>query len=296
MKDIYKKITIFCSVSQSEIEKANNLLINSLLKQKRLGEIYLYFINYTGKDMVFKGAQEQGNIKIKEISSGKSLGFGEAHNFAFSQINPENYFLIVNPDVYLDENCIARMIDEMEQKSKVGIVEARQLPYEHPKEFDDATGETPWASGFCMLANSELFGKIGGFDDNFWMYCEDVDLSWRTWLAGYKVIYCKEATAYHFTGAHFEYLNNRFYIEQFWGARNFIYIAYKFWGNTGERKAKSLLAATNYPNDFKKEVLASFENLKNGITSDFSLSHKKKIKKLEKYIKIVDFNQYHEIR
>lgn len=296
MKDISKKITIFCSVSNREIDKVNNLLINSLLAQKGLDEIYLYLVNYTGQGEIFKGAREQGNIKIKEICNGKSLGFGEAHNFAFNQIEPDNYFLIINPDVYLDENCISRMVAKMDQKNKIGIVEARQLPYEHPKEFDNATGETPWASGFCILVNSELFRKVGGFDDNFWMYCEDVDLSWRTWLAGYKVVYCKEAVAYHFTGAHFEYLDNRFYIEQFWGARNFIYIAYKFWGKSGEKKAKNLFFATNYPDDFKKEVFKSFEKLKNEINLNFSFLHKQRIKKMNKYIKIVEFNQYHEIR
>lgn len=289
-------ITIFCSISKNEVKKVESWLIPSLQKQKNITSIELYLINYTGKGKLYTGKAELGIVKITEIKSEKSLGFGEAHNFAFNEITPKDYFLIINPDVYLHEDCIHEMIREITSEEKIGIVEARQLPFEHPKEYDRETGDTPWASGFGIIVKSDLFKRIRGFDENFWMYCEDVDLSWRTWLAGYRVVYCPSAIAYHFTGAFFEYVSGRFYIEQFWSARNFLYLAHKYWGGTGERKAKRLLKGANYPAYFKKEILDSFEGLKDITDTRFRSQFKGELKKLKKKIKITGFNQYHETR
>jgi hypothetical protein len=81
---------------------------------------------------------------------------------------------------------------------EVGIVEARQVPLEHPKEFDRATGETSWASGSCMLIRRAVIERTGGFDENsFFMYCDDVDFSWRARLAGYRVVYQPSACVFH---------------------------------------------------------------------------------------------------
>ena len=81
---------------------------------------------------------------------------------------------------------------------RVGIVEARQIPLEHPKKFDPVDGSTSWASGACMMIRAELLQQIGGFDgDSFFMYCDDVDFSWRARLAGYQVIHQPSARVFH---------------------------------------------------------------------------------------------------
>ena len=52
-------------------------------------------------------------------------------------------------------------------------------------------------SGACFLARREAFLAIGGFVEDFFLYYEDVDLCWRTWIAGDRVLYCPAAVALH---------------------------------------------------------------------------------------------------
>jgi hypothetical protein len=57
------------------------------------------------------------------------------------------------------------------------VVEARQLPFEHPKHYDPQTGLTGWASGACSLARTTALVEVGGFDaDAFFLHGDDVDL------------------------------------------------------------------------------------------------------------------------
>src|SRR5690606_12759794 len=80
----------------------------------------------------------------------------------------------------------------------VGLVEAKQIPIEHPKDFDPETGETSWASTACAMGPLEVFREIDGFDaDSFFLYGDDVDFSWRVRLAGYKVIHQSSAFVFH---------------------------------------------------------------------------------------------------
>ena len=289
-------LTVFCSISEKEIKQATAWLIPSLEKQKNIDEINLYLINYSGTNSLGFTKKNHGIVSIEEISNKKKMGFGEAHNFAFKKLLPKNYFLIINPDVYLNENCISKMIETIQSDQTIGIVEARQMPFEHPKEYDKKTKETPWASGFGMLINSVFFEKVNGFDEKFWMYCEDVDLSWRAWINDYRVVYNPLAAAYHFTGTYSKYRNDRYYLEHFWSARNFLYLAYKFFGNNGADRGIKIFENTPYPKNFKNAVMQSFQELKTATTDDFFNKNRNKILSLNTKIKITGFNLYHETR
>lgn len=105
--------------------------------------------------------------------------------------------LIINPDCYASPNLVFELCRALDDP-QAGIVEARQVPLEHPKEFDRRTGETSWASGACMLIRREVIEQIGGFDEeSFFMYCDDVDFSWRARLGGYRVLYRPTACVFH---------------------------------------------------------------------------------------------------
>ncbi len=287
------KITVFCSVSADEIENVRTWLIPSLNRQKNINEINLYFINYTGNGIIWDGDTRIGKVVIKEISDEKQMGFGESHNFAFEKIKPTDQFIIINPDVSLHEGCFDALGECYDKSENVGVVEACQVPFEHPKGYDKKTNETVWASGFLLFVNSDFFKKVGGFDPSFWMYCEDVDLSWRSWLTGYKVLYCPDAGAYHFTGGHFDYRDDRFYLEQYWSARNFLVLAYKYFGQAGLNKARRYLNASHYPKEFKQSILNAFDAIDTQSYEKFYKENKDKISEFDKKIKITGFNQYH---
>jgi GT2 family glycosyltransferase len=69
------------------------------------------------------------------------------------------------------------------------------------KIFADPSGFTFGATGGATLYKTELFQDIGLFDTNFFAYYEDIDISFRAQLAGWKIMYVSEAIAYHKQGA-----------------------------------------------------------------------------------------------
>lgn len=120
----------------------------------------------------------------------ENTGFGKGHNLMGLGADAD-FLLIINPDAVLSPRFFISHLDPFfGESSDAGIVEGRQTPVEHPKEYDPVTGETDWSSGACMVVPSFIFQKLQGFDhETFFMYCEDVDFSWRVRLLGKKIIY-----------------------------------------------------------------------------------------------------------
>ena len=90
------------------------------------------------------------------------------------------------------------MISLAKKNNDSGIFEARQFPVEHPKLYDPVTGKTAWCSGCCLLLPRTVFERLCGFDEFFFMYMEDVDISWRTKLLGYDCYTVQDALFFHF--------------------------------------------------------------------------------------------------
>jgi hypothetical protein len=108
-----------------------------------------------------------------------------------------DFLMIVNPDTYAAPDMLAKLIGAMSDPV-VGMAEARQIPIEHPKDYDVATGETCWASTCCVLVRRSVFEFLGGFDQkNFPLYCDDVDFSWRVRLNYSKVVFVPDASVFH---------------------------------------------------------------------------------------------------
>jgi hypothetical protein len=134
--------------------------------------------------------------------SGANLGFGVAHNRLMAEAFADpavRHYVCVNPDGVLHPECLRELVTQAERQPRTGLVEARLFPDEHPKPYDPETHETPWCSGCVLLVRRELFESIGGFDERFFMYCEDVDLSWRARAAGFSVRVAPRALVHHYT-------------------------------------------------------------------------------------------------
>lgn len=134
------------------------------------------------------------NISYRYFAA--NLGSARGHNELLDESTSE-LVMILNPDVLAAPTLIDEMLAALSRPG-VGMVEARQLPIEHPKYYDPDTGETSWASTACAIAPRKLFDELKGFDsENFFLYCDDVDFSWRVKLAGYLVVHECAAVVFH---------------------------------------------------------------------------------------------------
>ncbi len=125
-----------------------------------------------------------------------NTGTARGHN-RLAREHDGAYIVTSNPDVVPDARALWRML-ELFDDGATGMVEAKQLPVEHPKEYDDATGETSWAATAFAMTSRTVFDLVGGFDEQtFFMYCDDVDYSWLVREAGYAVRFQPAAVVFH---------------------------------------------------------------------------------------------------
>jgi GT2 family glycosyltransferase/2-polyprenyl-3-methyl-5-hydroxy-6-metoxy-1,4-benzoquinol methylase len=121
--------------------------------------------------------------------------------------------LFLNPDVRLDEGCLPALIEELEDPS-VGVVSpAISLEASGVVEYGSTidalgypvgirTAAPPlFVSGCALMTHADLFRAMGGFDDRYFMFMEDVDYCWRLLLAGRDIRVRRDALASHVGGA-----------------------------------------------------------------------------------------------
>ena len=127
----------------------------------------------------------------------ENTGYGKGNNLLAAETEAA-YLLIMNPEILLPPKGITDLLTVFRNED-AGIAEARQIPVEHPKYFDAGSShETAWASGACFMIKTSLFRELQGFDaKTFFMYCEDVDLSWRVRKAGKKIFYQPLVGVFH---------------------------------------------------------------------------------------------------
>jgi GT2 family glycosyltransferase/SAM-dependent methyltransferase len=136
---------------------------------------------------------------VRRLPPAGNIGFAAAHNrimkTAFAA--GADVYIAANPDGAYHPNAISAMLCMMHAHRDQILLEAIQFPEEHPKEYDPLTFETSWASGACLAIPRSVCEAIGGFDENFFLYCEDVDLSWRARATGFQVKICPRAFFFH---------------------------------------------------------------------------------------------------
>lgn len=136
------------------------------------------------------------------LSGGKgNLGFGRAINAALHGIETP-YVLVLNQDAIPEPGALNLLWQTaQDDDDAVAAWEMRQIPYEHPKDYDPVTGDTGWCSGAAVLLRTQALRQVHGFEPRFFMYCEDVDLSWRLRCAGWRLRYIPRCAVVHNTYA-----------------------------------------------------------------------------------------------
>lgn len=136
---------------------------------------------------------------VKRQASLGNIGFGAGHNQLMRTAFNDGFdiYIAINPDGALHPDAVKALIQMMQAADGRAIIEALQFPSEHPKPYNENTLDTPWVSGACLAIPKAAFLDLGGFDEEFFMYCEDVDISWRARAKGYALKTCPRALFLH---------------------------------------------------------------------------------------------------
>jgi GT2 family glycosyltransferase len=176
-------------------------------------EVILVDNNSTDNTIEFVRKNYPSVIIIK-LDSNK--GFAEPNNIAAKTAKGE-YILFLNNDTIVTKNFITKMIKEIEKDETIAICQSLLLKLDgsvdSSGDFIDKLGivynskslindvrEISSARGASMLIRKNIFHQLGGFDEKFFVSFEDVDLGWRTWILGYRVIIVPESIVYHLGG------------------------------------------------------------------------------------------------
>ena len=133
------------------------------------------------------------------LESRGNVGFGSGHNRLMTEgfADGAAHYLALNPDAALHPDALGALLRMSHAAGGRALVQALQFPAEHTVAYDEASFDTPWVSGACLLIPRAVFDAIGGFDDGFFMYCEDVDYAWRARAAGLRTLSCPAALLFH---------------------------------------------------------------------------------------------------
>jgi GT2 family glycosyltransferase len=147
---------------------------------------------------------------VKIIQNKKNLGYARANNEAAKQVDGD-FILFLNMDTWAKHDLINELVSAARRNSRVGVCACRQLSYDgqvilnNGMSIDligyplvpDKGEQVFYADGASFFIRKSLFLELGGFDSEYFMYAEEVDLCWRLMLYGYEVIPVPSAVIGH---------------------------------------------------------------------------------------------------
>jgi N-acetylglucosaminyl-diphospho-decaprenol L-rhamnosyltransferase len=177
---------------------------------------------------------KKGSLQaVSVIHRPDNPGYGTAANVGVAALSDScDWVVVCNPDILVDKDTLQLLLDEAESHDSAGSLgpairnddgslypSARALPslgigighgllgvvwpgnpwtraYRGDYE-SSSTRETGWLSGSFLLLRREAWEAVGGFDEKYFMFFEDVDLGWRLQQHGYRNLYVPSATAIH---------------------------------------------------------------------------------------------------
>lgn len=190
--------------------------------------------------------------KIKLIENKENVGFSKANNQGVAIAKGE-YVCILNPDTAVAKDTFVKALAFAESKSDLGVLGVRlidgtgnylpeskrniptpkvslykilgfrskKFSYYAEQLSDNETGEVPVLVGAFMLLKTKVYKEVGGFDEDYFMYGEDIDLSYKLLKANYKNYYLGSITMLHYKGE--STTRDKKYLSRFYGAMHIFY-------------------------------------------------------------------------
>lgn len=188
--------------------------------------------NASRDDSVFHLRSDFPEITV--IANQTNLGLAGATNLGLKQAKGE-YFLLLNPDIVVLDQSIEKMSDYLDTHPDIGMLGPKLISpngalqfscyrFYRPstiiyrrtalgrtargraevrrflmKDFDHQTiADVDWLMGACLMVRAKTYQLIGGMDERFFLYFEDVDWCRRAWVNGWRVAYYPPATFSHY--------------------------------------------------------------------------------------------------
>lgn len=206
--------------------------LNSLRNQT-FRQFQVFFVDNASTDQSHQVVDKYPEVRT--IFSKENLGFAAANNLAIAEAlkGGANYIWLLNPDTVVDKNALAELLKTADERT---ILQPVILLHSNPKKIntdgnllhylgfsycghyreDYRSGpirEITLASGAAFFAPTSMFKKVGFLDGRFFMYHEDVDLSWRARLQGFTIKVVPSSRIWH----HYSFSRNAnkiFYAER----------------------------------------------------------------------------------
>jgi len=172
--------------------------------------------------------------KIQFINNSKNVGFARANNQG-AKIASGNFLFFINPDTIMTKGAVESMLDYIRSDSSIGILGPKVLNPDQTIQYScrkfptiwsglfnryslmtrffpnnrysrdylmldydhNSISSVDWVSGCCMMVPHSTFKKADGFDENYFLFIEDVDLCQAIKKRGLKVVYFPNAKIFH---------------------------------------------------------------------------------------------------
>ena len=170
---------------------------------------------------------------VKLILLDKNYGFAEGYNRALKQLEGYDAYVLLNSDIEPTEGWLQPLVEQLEQSNDVAVVVPKILDDKCRDKFEyagaaggfidilgypfcrgrilstverdegqyDTARDVMWGSGAAFCCRADVYAELGGLCKEFFAHQEEIDLCWRIWLSGRRVVVEPRSKVYHYGGA-----------------------------------------------------------------------------------------------
>ncbi|UTT61975.1 glycosyltransferase family protein [Microcella humidisoli] len=136
-------------------------------------------------------------VRLDHRTFGENLGPSGGHNRLWAEVGPADALLLMAPDLVLAPESIGELMAVLDEPT-VGGVEARQVPSLEQPRPEPYGAPVSWITGASSLVRGTAWDSVGGYDAaSFFLYHNDVDLSWRLRDAGWELRVAPHAVVFN---------------------------------------------------------------------------------------------------
>jgi len=221
--------------------------LESLEKQRRPADQIVVVDNASSDDSLVRAAGSLTRVSLVRLK--ENVGFARANNIAAREAKNADVLALLNPDAFADPGWLEALVAAAEREPAIAMFASQMLLASDPERLDGA-GDSYHVSGrawrnahgkfrncwasvdtevFAPCAAAALyrrtpFDEVGGFDEHYFCYFEDVDLGFRLRLRGHKCLYVHSAMVEHVSSALSGYRSD---FAVYHGERNAVWTFFK---------------------------------------------------------------------